>query len=205
MRLLRLVGAVAVLIGMTLASLLVPPSALPREKDRENLAPSRDAVALLRSRCMVCHSTDLIVQQRLDRARWTAVLHKMVAWGAVLSGPEQRVLLKYLAARYHPDAPAEPPAVSEQEPTPVGLPLPKDYPAGRAKRGAGLFASHCLPCHGSQAEGAVGPRLAGNPVLEKNDRFWNTVLHGRGAMPPWKEVLTTQQIADLQAWLRTLQ
>jgi uncharacterized membrane protein len=68
-------------------------------------AGSREAVSLLRSRCVICHSDDLITQQRLDRAHWTAILRKMIDWGAVLSEPERDLLLDYLAARYHPEAP----------------------------------------------------------------------------------------------------
>jgi hypothetical protein len=34
--------------------------------------------------------------------------------------------------------------------------------------------------------------------------FWKTVLEGRHMMPPLKDALTEQQIADIQAWLKTL-
>jgi mono/diheme cytochrome c family protein len=45
--------------------------------------------------------------------------------------------------------------------------------------------------------------VAGNPILTEEDLFWKTVLYGRGAMPPWEEALSVQQIADIQAWLKT--
>ena len=64
----------------------------------------RQALALIESRCAVCHSTDLVAQQRLNRARWQATLQKMTSWGAQLSTAERDLLLNYLAARQGPDA-----------------------------------------------------------------------------------------------------
>jgi cytochrome c oxidase cbb3-type subunit 3 len=51
----------------------------------------------------------------------------------------------------------------------------------------------------------MGPKLAANPILLENERFWETVLDGRGAMPPWREALSPQEIADILAWLKTLE
>ena len=73
------------------------PSQEPSSLDRQ-------ALDLLRSRCIICHSTVLIAQQRLERGRWASVLNKMRSWGAQLSEPERDLLLDYLAARLNPDA-----------------------------------------------------------------------------------------------------
>lgn len=62
---------------------------------------------MLLSRCGICHSTDLVTQQRLDRARWTATVDKMIRWGAPLSPEERNALVIYLAAQYHPQAPID--------------------------------------------------------------------------------------------------
>ena len=62
------------------------------------------AQRLLAARCTVCHSIDLIVQQRLDRKHWSTIVKKMSSWGAQVSESEQEVLIAYLASRYHPDA-----------------------------------------------------------------------------------------------------
>jgi hypothetical protein len=67
-------------------------------------AIERQALTLIESRCALCHSTDLIAQQRLNRARWDATLQKMISWGAQLSAAEQELLLNYLATRQGPDA-----------------------------------------------------------------------------------------------------
>jgi mono/diheme cytochrome c family protein len=78
------------------------------------------------------------------------------------------------------------------------------HPAGDGKRGEELYKASCIVCHGQRAAGGVGPRLAGNPVLLNEQAFWKTVYEGRHVMPPLKGTLTEQQIADIQAWLKTL-
>ena len=78
------------------------------------------------------------------------------------------------------------------------------HPTGDGKRGEELYKASCIVCHGRRAEGGVGPQLAGNPVLLNEQAFWKTVHEGRHVMPPLKGALTEQQIADIQAWLKTL-
>lgn len=67
---------------------------------------SAQAEGLVLARCGLCHSTDLITQQRLDRSRWQATVGKMVRWGAELSEEEAALLVEFLAARFHQAAPA---------------------------------------------------------------------------------------------------
>lgn len=77
-------------------------------------------------------------------------------------------------------------------------------PAGDSSRGEGLYNASCIVCHGPQAAGGIGPRLAGNPVLSNEQAFWKVVYEGRHVMPPLKDAITEQQMADIQAWLKTL-
>ena len=77
------------------------------------------------------------------------------------------------------------------------------HPAGDTSRGEELYSASCVVCHGPRATGGIGPRLAGNPVLSNEQVFWKTVSEGRHVMPPLKDALTEQQIADIQAWLKT--
>ncbi len=164
----------------------------------------RQALGLLHARCEVCHSADLIIQQRLDREKWIAIVNKMVHWGAQVSPSEQEVLLNYLATHYHPDAPPEQRIAKGTSPG-SALRGTASYPTGESRRGKALFAAHCVSCHGADAAGGMGPKLAANPILLENERFWETVLEGRGAMPPWREALSPQEIADILAWLKTLE
>ena len=83
------------------ASLWAGP--LPAQPD----SVAQEGALLVQTRCVICHSEDLVTQQRLSRAQWHATVTKMVHWGAPLSASEQKVLVEYLATRYHPDAPEE--------------------------------------------------------------------------------------------------
>lgn len=78
------------------------------------------------------------------------------------------------------------------------------HPAGDGARGEKLYNASCVVCHGPQATGGIGPRLTGNPVLSNEQAFWKVVYEGRHVMPPLKGTVTEQQLADIQAWLKTL-
>ncbi len=180
-----------------------------QEDERATVEPTlaRRAATLILARCAVCHTTDLIVQQRLPEDRWTATVEKMVHWGADLTKDEAAVLLQYLTARYHPGAPDHLPSIENElamtEPL-RGQTTATDGPlTGLAARGAGLYAHNCQACHGEGAVGGVGPKLARNTILKNDGVFWETVLHGRGPMPAWGSVLSHQDIADIHAWLAT--
>ncbi len=165
------------------------------------------AEGLLLSRCEVCHSTDLVRQQRMDRAKWEATVTKMRHWGADLSQEEAALLADYLAVRYNPDALDQESAQAPEhaaEPFRLDMTTEAGRPAGSAEQGEIVFAHNCQACHGAGAAGGVGPKLAGNPILGDEDRFWETVLHGRGAMPAWESALSAQDISDVRAWLQAI-
>ena len=62
--------------------------------------PQDDAAAdLLKTRCTICHATDLIDAQRLDGDGWQRELGKMTGWGAQLSPSERDLLVDYLIRR----------------------------------------------------------------------------------------------------------
>lgn len=188
------------LFALTLA--LLGPAFLQTGRAEEQTA-DRQAQRLLAARCAVCHSTDLIQQQRLPRDRWEATVKKMVHWGAQLDATEEAMLVAYLATYFHPEAgpvvalPAAPRSGEEPGAAPTRV--------GVAAKGAELYKHNCLPCHGETGKGGMGPKLARNPILTQADRFRTTVNQGRGAMPPWGSVLRPQDIADIHAWLKTLQ
>lgn len=194
----------ATLLCMTLGRVVLTAA---QEEDRTSLSPAqaRRAATLIMARCAVCHTTDLISQQRLPEDRWTATVEKMVHWGADLSKEEVPLVLQYLIARNHPGAADELPTI-EQE---LAMSLPTSEQSAAAEgplsgvptRGAGLYVHNCQACHGEGALGGVGPKLARNMILKNEGAFWETVLHGRGPMPAWGAVLSQQDIADIHAWL----
>jgi mono/diheme cytochrome c family protein len=89
-------------------------------------------------------------------------------------------------------------------PQTVASPHKTKTAVGDSRRGEGLYQASCVVCHGSRANGGVGPKLAGNPVLSNDQAFWKVVHEGRHVMPPLKDVISDQQFADIRAWLRTL-
>ena len=180
-----------------------------QEDDRGTIQPAqaRQALTLIHARCAVCHTTDLIVQQRLPADRWTVTVEKMMHWGADLSKDEAAAVLQFVTARYHPGASDRLPSIEEELAmiAPAGGPRQgsEGSVTGVASRGAGLYAHNCQACHGEGAAGGAGPKLARNTILKNDGAFWETVLHGRGPMPAWGAVLSHQEIADIHAWLAT--
>lgn len=188
---------------LALLGLIVATSAQEEDIDSVVAALAGRAEGLMLARCSVCHSTDLITQQRLPAARWNATIEKMRQWGADLSIDETRLLVRYLSARYHPGAPDLVAPISRQSSRAEPFQETQDERplAGIPARGAGIYAYNCRACHGPDGSGGMGPKLSGNPILTREDLFWETVLHGRGAMPGWSHTLTLQEIADVFAWL----
>jgi len=62
----------------------------------------QQGLAFINARCTICHSSDLIMQQQLDRSMWTKEVDKMIKWGAPVRPEEQKFLLDYLSAYYGP-------------------------------------------------------------------------------------------------------
>lgn len=70
----------------------------PRGPKPVSVAGASGAAAdLLKSRCTVCHRTDLIEAQRLDADGWRRELQKMIGWGAQLTPTEIGLLVAHLA------------------------------------------------------------------------------------------------------------
>jgi hypothetical protein len=71
----------------------------------EPIAPT-SASDLIKSRCLLCHDTALISQQRLTEAGWRREVDRMIAWGAPVAPGEREALIAELARLYpaHPIA-----------------------------------------------------------------------------------------------------
>jgi cytochrome c551 len=77
-------------------------------------------------------------------------------------------------------------------------------PTSDTTAGKTAYASlPCVGCHGENAEGGVGPRLAGLSI--SFDRFQSFVRNGREQMPKFgTDVVSDQQLTDIYAWLSSL-
>jgi alcohol dehydrogenase (cytochrome c) len=71
--------------------------------------------------------------------------------------------------------------------------------AGDSRAGTSVFADNCASCHGPQAKGGNGgPDIS---AISDTQRIIKQVTDGGGGMPPFKGILTTQDIKDVAAFL----
>jgi quinohemoprotein ethanol dehydrogenase len=69
---------------------------------------------------------------------------------------------------------------------------------GQAASGAELFSNNCQSCHGPNgAGGHVGPDLQKSAVAEDLARVEEQVRNGGGAMPPFADVLSDEEIGTV--------
>ena len=71
-------------------------------------------------------------------------------------------------------------------------------------RGRAVYARYCSHCHGFSMvnAGNVSYDLRRFPRDDKA-RFVNSVLQGKGGMPPWASVLSAEQVDQLWAYVLT--
>jgi mono/diheme cytochrome c family protein len=84
----------------------------------------------------------------------------------------------------------------------IGLPvLAADNPAAR---GARVYGQMCAGCHGQNMvyPGRSSFDLRTFPA-DRHDRFINSVMNGKGAMPAWQGTVTPAQAEDLWDYVLT--
>jgi mono/diheme cytochrome c family protein len=73
--------------------------------------------------------------------------------------------------------------------------------------GEALFGNVCAACHQPNAKGASGaadyPALAGDGRLASSSYLLTIVLNGLNAMPPFGEMMTDAQVADVANYIRS--
>ncbi len=87
---------------------------------------------------------------------------------------------------------------------PPGTNTSQPIQAGNASHGKTLFvADGCSECHGTSAEGGVGPHLAPNPP--PGILISTYIRHPTGVMPPYAaSVVSDADVADIAAYLQTV-
>jgi mono/diheme cytochrome c family protein len=91
-------------------------------------------------------------------------------------------------------------AAQSQEPSPKTA----GSSTGNAQNGKLMYASHgCENCHGSEAQGAVGPRIGPSPI--PFSAFVTSVRQPTGQMPPSNsEAVSDSALADIYAFLKVV-
>src|SRR5512132_3788443 len=60
---------------------------LPRDRDQQ----------LVIGRCIICHSLEMIAQQRQTRAEWAVIVDRMISYGMPVQPGDREQILAYLA------------------------------------------------------------------------------------------------------------
>jgi hypothetical protein len=84
----------ALLLSLTCVAVLCPQSA--------DLPPG-PLQAKMRTACLECHDSRIIVQQRLGKAAWTKEVDKMIKWGALVDPADRDAFIEYLSANFPAD------------------------------------------------------------------------------------------------------
>jgi hypothetical protein len=67
-----------------------------------NPLPPDERMPLVLGACVMCHSPEMVAQQRLDRATWEAIVDRMISYGAPITPETRPLIIDYLATRLGP-------------------------------------------------------------------------------------------------------
>ena len=188
-----------------------PPRTVPSEPPLElvlELDPEERSAFFnqrLQLHCNVCHSSEMIEQQRLTLAQWQAEVQKMIGWGATLPKEYSGLMAEHLSKSYPPGHKAkigllEPEkAFSESAQTDQSQ---VDSKSATNPQVAELFRNQCSNCHGTSGEGnEIGPRLTGRSILAFSQRFSEHIEQGKGRMPAFQKTIPSADTQALRRWL----
>ena len=76
--------------------------------------------------------------------------------------------------------------------------------AEKVAAGATVYADYCSNCHGEQLQNTSGGVTFDLRRLrpDERSRFVNSVLNGKNQMPPWRGVLSLEQIEFIWTYIR---
>jgi mono/diheme cytochrome c family protein len=102
------------------------------------------------------------------------------------------------------EQPTQTPAPTEA-PAATQAPIPAAAPAGDAAAGQQTWATKpCIGCHGANAEGGVGTKLAGTALtLEEVTKAVRSGVAGTAMMAFGEAQISDKELADIYAWLKS--
>ena len=160
--------------------------------------------------CLICHSAEYIyTQPPHSQERWTEIIQKMKhSFGCPLPEEEVLPLSQYLVNQnsVQPTPVRKNVATPEHRATDMGA---------NAEKGKVVYDTYCFNCHGrtGKGDGPIGQSLV-PPAADltttsgKSDNtLLTTIRNGRPgtAMPSWKNDLTSKDINNVLAYIRSLQ
>ncbi len=84
----------------------------------------------------------------------------------------------------------------------VAVPALAATSPGNVKKGKVVFVTNCSTCHtlkAANARGTIGPNL--DQKKPTSGKIILRVMNGKGAMPPYKSILSKTQISDVAAFV----
>ncbi len=80
---------------------------------------------------------------------------------------------------------------------------PAEFTPERIEKGRVMYKQLCLRCHGPEMVGGNNAFDLRTFPLDDRARFFNSVTNGKRAMPPWKGILSEDEIGILWAYVGT--
>jgi len=78
--------------------LSITPFAASSAQSRD--LPPGPLQAKMKTACLECHDSGIIVQQRLGKAAWTKEVDKMTKWGALVDSGDRDAFIEYLNTNF---------------------------------------------------------------------------------------------------------
>jgi hypothetical protein len=89
--------------------LAASPMVVTRAQGPAPELPSAPVTPKVKTACLECHDSGIIVQQRLDKKTWGKEVDKMTKWGALVETQERDAFIDYFSTNFPSDkAPAAP-------------------------------------------------------------------------------------------------
>ena len=82
----------AIVMGWAASRLAAQGNPLPPGKNMEMVV----------GRCIICHSLEIVAQQRQDRAGWEAIVDRMISYGAPIPPEDRPLIVEYLTTHLAP-------------------------------------------------------------------------------------------------------
>ena len=165
--------------------------------------------AIASSYCGVCHSAEYIyMQPPHSKGSWTKIVKKMKsAFGCSIPNDKIPPLVTYLVGQNDVQATSLIESARIQPP-------PSLKGRGNAEKRKAVYEKNCVACHGTEGrgDGPLGKMLdppAGDLAAIGNTSDQNllqTIQNGRPgtAMPAWKGGLSSQDMQDVLAYIKSL-
>ena len=92
-------------LRLTTAFLMLLAAVLMRAQGPAPELPAAPIQPKVKTACLECHDSGIIVQQRLDKKAWGKEVDKMVRWGALVQKEDRDAFVEYLFANFPADKP----------------------------------------------------------------------------------------------------